>query len=170
MSVLVKATTVKASGWCHNTDWQKTPVGVLCTVLCKELRASWRPEREAPGPPLSAGSVTELIMTPQVQGCTHKKEDEVAQFIWEAAGPRARRAGRPHGKPEAGRAKHSERQLLQETGLEVETVEEWRHVLYRTHLGTDTLQMKKKSAPYFPVFSEHLQTLPVHQIRPERKP
>lgn len=111
-------------------------------VLCKELRASWRPEREAPGPPLSAGSVTEL-MTPQVQGCTHIKEDEVAQFIWEAAGPRARRAGRPHGKPEAGRAKHSERYLLQETGLEVETVEEWRHVLYRTHLGTNTLQMKK---------------------------
>ena len=60
VSVLVKATTVKASGWCHSTDCTEN------TDWCKELRASWRPEREAPGPPLSAGSVTELIMTPQV--------------------------------------------------------------------------------------------------------
>lgn len=93
----------------------------------------------------------------------------MAKFIWEAAGPRAKRAGRSHEKLEAGRAKHSERQLLQETGLEIETIEEWSHVLYRTHLGTDTPQMKEKSAPYFAVFSEHLQTLPVHQIRPKRK-
>ena len=124
--------------------------GVFCIVLSKEPRASWRPEWEAPGLPLFAGSVAEF-RNDSLGARIHpqKRRQEVAQFIWEAAGPRARRAGWPHGKLQAGRAKHSERQLLQETGLEIETIEEWSHVLYRTHLGTDTPQMKKKAHHIF---------------------
>lgn len=141
--------------------------GVFCIVLSKEPRASWRPEWEAPRPPLCWEYSRIQKWLPGARIHPQKRRQEVAQSIWEAAGPSARRAGWPHGKLEAGRAKHSERQLLQETGLEIETIEEWSHVLYRTHLGTDTPQMKKKSTPYFPVFSEHLQTLPVHQIRPK---
>lgn len=83
----------------------------------------------------------------------------MAKLIPEAAGgPRARRAGRSHGEPEACQTE-DERQLLQETALETETMEEWGNVQDRFR----NLHPKERRVPLIFQCALSFQTLAVHQ-------